>query len=96
VGNNDERRSWIGAIQSVMKKDPTKSILKNGVGGCGVSMIGTALVSTFEKIKVIGTGGFSTVYLVRKQLTNKYYAMKVIKEGDMKQKKYGTRNSYYG
>jgi len=37
------------------------------------------------------------VYLVRKQLTNKYYAMKVIKEGDMKQKKkYGTRNSYYG
>jgi serine/threonine protein kinase len=86
VGSNDERRSWIGAIQSVMKKDPTKSILKNGVGGCGVSMIGTALVSTFEKIKVIGTGGFSTVYLVRKQLSNKFYAMKVIREGDMKQK----------
>jgi len=37
-------------------------------------------------VKVIGTGGFSTVYLVRKQGTNKYYAMKVIREGDMKQK----------
>jgi serine/threonine protein kinase len=87
VGSDEERSSWIAAIQAVNSNAGRKNALLTGVGGVGVSMIGTALVSTFEKIKVIGTGGFSTVYLVRKQgSTNKYYAMKVIKEGDMKQK----------
>jgi len=81
--SDDERSSWISAVQSIMPKDTRKSIVSTGVG---VAMIATALVSTFEKVKVIGTGGFSTVYLVRKQGTNKYYAMKVIREGDMKQK----------
>jgi len=86
VASDDDRRSWIAAIQAVMNKDGRKSTRTTGVGGVGLSMIGTALVSTFEKVKVIGTGGFSTVYLVRKQGTSKYYAMKVIREGDMKQK----------
>mmetsp|Transcript_5819 Transcript_5819/g.6472 ORF Transcript_5819/g.6472 Transcript_5819/m.6472 type:complete len:743 (+) Transcript_5819:305-2533(+) len=37
-------------------------------------------VQTFKKLKVIGKGGFSKVYLVRKKDTGKMYAMKVIKK----------------
>lgn len=32
----------------------------------------------FKFIKCLGNGGFSTVYLVRSTVNNKYYAMKMI------------------
>ena len=34
----------------------------------------------FEFIKVIGKGGFATVYMVRKRTTGKLYAMKTVKK----------------
>jgi serine/threonine protein kinase len=37
-------------------------------------------VESFEKLRMIGKGGFSQVYLVRKRGTDEIYAMKVIKK----------------
>eukprot|EP01124_Arcella_intermedia_P027854 TRINITY_DN5543_c0_g1_i2.p1 TRINITY_DN5543_c0_g1~~TRINITY_DN5543_c0_g1_i2.p1 ORF type:complete len:365 (+),score=72.86 TRINITY_DN5543_c0_g1_i2:123-1217(+) len=82
AASDEERSSWIAVINGLKEKDKELKCSS----GVGISMIGNALVSTFEKVKVIGRGGFSTVYLVRKQGSNKFYAMKVIREGDMKQK----------
>ena len=39
----------------------------------------------FEFIKVIGKGGFATVYMVRKRTTGKLYAMKTVKKAEVKQ-----------
>lgn len=36
------------------------------------------LLSDFDIIKCLGSGGFSTVFLVRGNFNAKYYAMKVI------------------
>ena len=39
----------------------------------------------FDFIKVIGTGGFATVYMVRKRTTGQLYAMKLVKKDGVKQ-----------
>jgi serine/threonine protein kinase len=38
----------------------------------------------FEIIKVLGKGGFATVYMVRKRSTGKLYAMKTVKKASVK------------
>ena len=38
------------------------------------------LLTDFEKIRTLGTGGFSRVYLVRDRVTLKYFAMKVMRK----------------
>ena len=46
------------------------------------------IISDFEKLKVIGRGGFSKVFLVRKKDSGLLYAMKVMKKGpDMNETK---------
>jgi serine/threonine protein kinase len=39
----------------------------------------------FEFIKVLGTGGFATVYMVRKKTTGMLYAMKTVRKESLKQ-----------
>lgn len=39
----------------------------------------------FELIKVLGKGGFATVFMVRKRATGKLYAMKTVKKASVKQ-----------
>ena len=39
----------------------------------------------FDFIKVLGTGGFATVYMVRKRTTGALYAMKLVKKDGVKQ-----------
>ena len=39
----------------------------------------------FDFIKVLGTGGFATVYMVRKRTTGLLYAMKLVKKDGVKQ-----------
>ena len=39
----------------------------------------------FDFIKVLGTGGFATVYMVRKRTTGMLYAMKLVKKDGVKQ-----------
>ena len=39
----------------------------------------------FDFIKVLGTGGFATVYMVRKRTTGQLYAMKLVKKDGVKQ-----------
>lgn len=39
----------------------------------------------FDFIKVLGTGGFATVYMVRKRTTGMLYAMKLVKKEGVKQ-----------
>lgn len=39
----------------------------------------------FDFIKVLGTGGFATVYMVRKRTTGMLYAMKMVKKDGVKQ-----------
>ena len=39
----------------------------------------------FDFIKVLGTGGFATVYMVRKRTTGMLYAMKLVKKAGVKQ-----------
>ena len=39
----------------------------------------------FDFVKVLGTGGFATVYMVRKRTTGKLYAMKLVKKDGVKQ-----------
>ena len=39
----------------------------------------------FDFIKVLGTGGFATVYMVRKKATGMLYAMKLVKKDGVKQ-----------
>ena len=39
----------------------------------------------FDFIKVLGTGGFATVYMVRKRTTGKLFAMKLVKKDGVKQ-----------
>ena len=38
----------------------------------------------FDFIKVLGTGGFATVYMVRKRTTGMLYAMKLVKKDGVK------------
>ncbi len=38
----------------------------------------------FDFIKVLGTGGFATVYMVRKRTTGQLYAMKLVKKDGVK------------
>ena len=40
----------------------------------------------FEKIKIIGSGSFGNVYLVKNKRNNKYYAMKILEKSLIKQK----------
>ena len=39
---------------------------------------------SFDFIKVLGTGGFATVYMVRKRTTGVLYAMKLVKKEGVK------------
>jgi len=45
----------------------------------------TPSLRNFEFIKVLGTGGFATVYMVRKRTTGMLYAMKLVKKDGVKQ-----------
>jgi serine/threonine protein kinase len=45
------------------------------------SSIKNICLSDFDVIKCLGSGGFSTVFLVRGNFNNKYYAMKLIDKG---------------
>eukprot|EP01125_Pyxidicula_operculata_P002953 TRINITY_DN1295_c0_g1_i1.p1 TRINITY_DN1295_c0_g1~~TRINITY_DN1295_c0_g1_i1.p1 ORF type:complete len:450 (+),score=85.90 TRINITY_DN1295_c0_g1_i1:491-1840(+) len=83
--DQDERAEAIHCIQKYLPKQ------QNGIRGpahanSGMAAITDALLSRYERLKVIGSGGFSTVYLVRKTDTKKYMAMKVIMDGAQKKK----------
>ena len=45
----------------------------------------------FEKIKIIGSGSFGNVYLVKNKRNNNYYAMKILEKSLIKKT---TRRSY--
>lgn len=60
----------------------TTSSIHSGMGAAENLMNpGEAIsVKDFDKIKVIGRGAFAKVYLVKKNGTNNYYAMKILKK----------------
>jgi serine/threonine protein kinase len=44
-------------------------------------------IGKFKQLKVIGKGAFGKVFLVQKENTNEYYAMKRLKKSELKNKK---------
>lgn len=51
---------------------------RSSIGGLNSSIMKDIKLCDFDVIKCLGSGGFSTVFLVRGNFNNKYYAMKLI------------------
>jgi RAC serine/threonine-protein kinase len=93
VESEEERRSWVSAIESVKKKldeetmetEPSETnVFVDMFGRRGKrqhkSGLSKVTLENFEFIKVLGKGTFGKVILCREKATNHLYAIKILKK----------------